>query len=137
MTSASPSYMFVYGTLLPGLAPPVIADVVNTLRLVGPATVRGRLYDLGAYPGCILDDGSGAVHGVLLEIADPAVLEELDAYECYAAHDAAGSLFRRTICNAITADGRVVSTWVYVYNRALSHARLIQREETDYRHHHG
>jgi gamma-glutamylcyclotransferase (GGCT)/AIG2-like uncharacterized protein YtfP len=125
--------MFVYGTLLPGLAPPLIADVVNTLRVVGPATVHGRLYDLGAYPGCVLDDGAGAVHGMLLEIANPAVLEELDAYECYAAHDAAGSLFRRTVCDAITADGRVVSTWVYVYNRDLSRARLIESGRYDRR----
>jgi gamma-glutamylcyclotransferase (GGCT)/AIG2-like uncharacterized protein YtfP len=133
MPLITPSYIFVYGTLLPGLVPPVIADVVKTLRVVGPATVRGRLYDLGAYPGCVLDDGAGALHGVLLEIANPAVLEELDAYECYAAHDAAGSLFRRTVCDAITADGQVVSTWVYVYNRDLSHARLIESGRYDRR----
>jgi gamma-glutamylcyclotransferase (GGCT)/AIG2-like uncharacterized protein YtfP len=125
MKGREPAYLFVYGTLRRGLAPPVIADVVNRLRVEGPATIRGRLYDLGDYPGCVLDDEGGAVHGVLLEIADPGVLEALDAYECYAAHDAAGSLFCRTVCDAVTADARVVSAWVYVYNRDLSDARLI------------
>src|SRR5689334_9309341 len=91
MTSAMsedlPRFVFVYGTLLPGLAPPVIADVVNTLRVIGPATVPGRLYHLGAYPGCVLDGAcDGVIHGQLLEIPDPAALERLDWYEGYAAH---------------------------------------------------
>jgi gamma-glutamylcyclotransferase (GGCT)/AIG2-like uncharacterized protein YtfP len=126
MAIESPRHVFVYGTLLPGLAPPVIADVVNTLRVVGPATIPGRLYHLGAYPGCVLDAaGDGVIHGQLLELPDPAVLERLDWYEGYAAHDDAGSLFLRTTCPATLADGRQVPAWVYVYNREVSPARRI------------
>src|SRR4051812_45836126 len=98
MPDPDPVHVFVYGTLLPGLAPPMIADVVARMREVGPATVPGRLYDLGAYPGCAIDDACDAlIHGQLLELTDPtAQLDRLDAYEGYAAHDDAGeSLFRR------------------------------------------
>src|SRR6185436_15278063 len=67
--AAPMSFLFVYGTLLPGHAPAAMRDVVASLRPVGPATVRGRLYHLGAYPGLVLDagDASGVVHGMLLE----------------------------------------------------------------------
>lgn len=126
MPDDSPRYVFVYGTLLPGLAPPVIADVVNTLRVVGPGTVPGRLYHLGAYPGCVLDGMcDGVIHGQLLAIPDPAVLERLDWYEGYAAHDDAGSLFLRTVCDVTLEQGGQVRSWIYVYNRPVPPARLI------------
>jgi gamma-glutamylcyclotransferase (GGCT)/AIG2-like uncharacterized protein YtfP len=124
--ASPPEYIFVYGTLRPGLAPPVIADVVDALRIVGPASVPGRLYDLGPYPGCVLVDGEETlVHGVLLELPNKSLLAQLDDYECYAAHDAAGSLFLRTTCQATMADGQCVDAWIYVYNRRLGGARLI------------
>jgi gamma-glutamylcyclotransferase (GGCT)/AIG2-like uncharacterized protein YtfP len=125
----NPDHIFVYGTLLPGLAPRVIADVVAQLRLVGPATVRGWLYDLGAYPGCVLDGDCGRlVHGQLLELTDlPMQLERLDGYEGCAAHDDTGQcLFVRTTCDAIRPDGSAVRAWVYVYNRDVSRARRIE-----------
>jgi gamma-glutamylcyclotransferase (GGCT)/AIG2-like uncharacterized protein YtfP len=121
-----PTHIFVYGTLRPGLAPPVIADVVKRLRVVGPATVCGRLFDFGAYPGCALSDREDClVHGVLLELPNQAIFEQLDEYECYAAHDAAGSLFLRTTCQATLDCAERVETWIYVYNRDLAGARLI------------
>jgi gamma-glutamylcyclotransferase (GGCT)/AIG2-like uncharacterized protein YtfP len=48
----------VYGTLRPGRAPAAVAAVVATLRPLGAARVRGRLYDLGAYPGAVPDSGA-------------------------------------------------------------------------------
>jgi gamma-glutamylcyclotransferase (GGCT)/AIG2-like uncharacterized protein YtfP len=132
MSASFPGHVFVYGTLLPGLAPPVIAEVVNALRIMGTASVRGLLYDLGAYPGCVLTDSNDSlVHGVLLELPNQAVLSQLDEYECYAAHDAAGSLFLRTKCQAALDEGRCVETWIYVYNRPLAGARLISSGRYD------
>ena len=126
MSAELPRFVFVYGTLLPGLAPAVIADVVATLRVVGPGTVPGRLYHLVAYPGCILDEGCDTlIHGQVLEIPDQAVLERLDWYEGYAAHDDAGSLFLRTVCDVTLASGGQVRSWLYVYNRSVKAARLI------------
>ena len=132
MSASFPGYVFVYGTLRPGLAPPVIAGVVNSLRIIGSASVRGLLYDLGAYPGCVLTDSKESlVHGVLLALSSQDVLEQLDEYECYAAHDAAGSLFLRTTCRATLDDGRCIETWIYVYHRPLAGARLISSGRYD------
>jgi gamma-glutamylcyclotransferase (GGCT)/AIG2-like uncharacterized protein YtfP len=130
MLPPSPRHVFVYGTLLPGLAPPVIADVVSRLRVVGPGSVPGRLYHFGAYPGCVLaggEDCDTVIHGTLLELPmdDPAVLARLDWYEGYAAHDDAGSLFLRLACAVDTPAGGQVRAWVYVYNRDASRARPI------------
>lgn len=132
MKARESSLIFVYGTLLPGLAPPVIAGVVNSLRIMGSGSVRGLLYDLGAYPGCVLTDSNESlVHGMLLEVPNQAVLAQLDEYECYAAHDAAGSLFLRTMCQATLDEGPCVETWIYVYNRPLAGARLISSGRYD------
>jgi gamma-glutamylcyclotransferase (GGCT)/AIG2-like uncharacterized protein YtfP len=123
----APRHLFVYGTLLPGLAPPIIADVVNRLRIVGEATVPGQLYDFGEYPGCTLDaDCDSLIHGKLLELPDQALLDQLDWYEGYAAHDASGSLFLRTICAATMTNGERIRAWAYVYNRVVSSARRIE-----------
>jgi gamma-glutamylcyclotransferase (GGCT)/AIG2-like uncharacterized protein YtfP len=120
--------LFVYGTLLPGRAPAEIADVVNALVPVGPATVRGRLYDLGEYPGVILngpaDDEADTIPGQVFALPpDPPALaralQRLDAYEAYYPDDPAHSLFvrRRTAIHRL--DGLTQSCWIYVYNQAL------------------
>ena len=56
-THPTMKHLFVYGTLLTGLAPDAVAGVVHRCRVVGAGVVRGRLFDLGAYPGCVLDGG--------------------------------------------------------------------------------
>ena len=60
-------YLFVYGTLLPELAPAKMAKAVARLKLVGTATIRGRLYDLGNYPGARLG-GGGRIRGRVFEV---------------------------------------------------------------------
>jgi gamma-glutamylcyclotransferase (GGCT)/AIG2-like uncharacterized protein YtfP len=134
MTASGPNHLFVYGTLLPGLAPAAVAEVVNRLRIVGPGMVRGRLFHLGSYPGCVIDsECESVVHGQVLEIPAPIepVLARLDWYEDFVASDAAGSLFVRTTCDVTLADGGQIEAWVYVYNRDVSRARLIESGRYD------
>ena len=50
--------LFAYGTLRPGHAPDEIAPAVEKLRRVGEGFVTGVLYDLGNYPGAVLDPSS-------------------------------------------------------------------------------
>jgi gamma-glutamylcyclotransferase (GGCT)/AIG2-like uncharacterized protein YtfP len=121
-------HLFVYGTLLPGQAPPSIADTVNQLTIIGPASTPGLLYHLGSYPGCVLTpDCANPIQGQLLELPHPIepLLAKLDWYEDYVASDPEGSLFTRTTCQARLKDGRRLPAWIYVYNRDVSKARLI------------
>ena len=120
MSSVSgPRYLFVYGTLRPGHAPAGIAAQVGTLRELGPAAIRGTLYDLGAYPGAVIDRSAGTtIDGTILRLPDdPSVLAALDAYEGFVPTDRARSLFVRARTSATLADGRRLACWVYVYNR--------------------
>jgi gamma-glutamylcyclotransferase (GGCT)/AIG2-like uncharacterized protein YtfP len=118
-------HLFLYGTLLPGLARPPAAALVAQLRPVGPATVPGRLYDLGPYPA-LVPDADSSVRGELFALAaDPGLLAAFDEYEDCVASDPAGGLYRRVEAIATLADGRAVACWVYVYNRDVGAAALI------------
>jgi gamma-glutamylcyclotransferase (GGCT)/AIG2-like uncharacterized protein YtfP len=119
--------LFLYGTLLPELARPALAAHVARLTPLGPATVRGRLYDLGPYPGLILDAiPAGPVAGELFALpADPAVLRALDEYEGYDPTGPAACLFRRVECEATVPGGGTVPCWVYVYAGDVSRAEPV------------
>ena len=73
--------------------------------VVGPGTVRGRLLDLGRYPGLV--DGSGRVRGEVYRLDDPELLPVLDREEGYN--------FVRRQGIVTLAGGRRVRAWLYRY----------------------
>jgi gamma-glutamylcyclotransferase (GGCT)/AIG2-like uncharacterized protein YtfP len=77
---------------------------------IGPARLRGRLYDLGPFPG-FADGRSGDwVQGELYRLTgpDPAkLLDSLDRYE--------GRAFRRVVREAESPDGAKTEAWVYLF----------------------
>ncbi|AHE98094.1 hypothetical protein THITH_07275 [Thioalkalivibrio paradoxus ARh 1] len=81
--------MFVYGTLLRGLAR---AQLLRDARLLGLAWIPGRLFDLGAWPG--LRHGPGRVIGELYEVDTPT-LARIDRIEDYDPRDPQRSLYLR------------------------------------------
>ena len=116
-----PILLFVYGTLHPELAPPEIADVARTLKFVSPGTVRGRLHDLGEYPGLVLDDSPCAplVAGDIFAVPDGKTLAALDAYEGFPPGSPGASEFERTHIAVTLTDGSEGTCWVYVYNTGV------------------
>jgi len=119
--------VFVYGTLLRGER---AADRIARHRpaAVVPARVRGRLLDLGAYPG--LDaaadaDGPGA-HGELVRFTDVrAALATLDPYEDFRAHGDPANLYHRMVVVAETGDGARVPAWGYALARPPADAPVV------------
>ncbi len=101
-----PGLLFAYGTLGPA-GPEEVAR-----RGWVTDAIRGRLYDLGPYPGVVdVDDpGAGWVEGDVRPVDRRELLESLDSYE-----GVAEGLFRRVV--ATTRGGRRV--WVYLYARPL------------------
>lgn len=87
----------------------------------GRCLLPGRLYDLGAYPGLVLD-GDGGVVAERFTVLDEAAMARLDRYEGYDTHDPEGSLFRRVVLDCLDPP---VPVWCYLYNRALADAPLI------------
>jgi gamma-glutamylcyclotransferase (GGCT)/AIG2-like uncharacterized protein YtfP len=111
--------LFIYGTLLPDLVRPPLDALVAKLTPIGAATVKGRLYDLGPYPGIVLDETAPQVRGELLALPeDPAILASLDDYEgsCH---------YCRVKCRAMAANGEVATCWVYECHADLSQADAI------------
>jgi gamma-glutamylcyclotransferase (GGCT)/AIG2-like uncharacterized protein YtfP len=119
-------YLFLYGTLRPAKVAKEAADIVRRLRRVGPARVFGRLYDLGEYPGAVLDSlARTSIRGELFELPnDPYILSALDKYEEFD-KDNGKSLFVRKKTNVEVSDGRRLESWIYVYNRDPGDARVI------------
>jgi gamma-glutamylcyclotransferase (GGCT)/AIG2-like uncharacterized protein YtfP len=121
-------YLFSYGTLQPGLAPGEIAPSVSQMREVGKGVVRGTLYDLGDYPGAILDPLSeleilGTVYRLPL---DEEVLRRIDAYEAYYPESPEKSLFLRMVCPVKFDKGRTLPCWIYVYNGSTAGAPILR-----------
>lgn len=123
-----PELLFIYGTLHPERAPAAIAATARRLRPLGGATVRGRRYELGEYPGVVLSGDIGdQVRGELFLLPEgaegAAVLARLDAYEDFRPADPAGSLFLRQRTQATLEDGTQRACWVYTYNHPLPENR--------------
>jgi gamma-glutamylcyclotransferase (GGCT)/AIG2-like uncharacterized protein YtfP len=110
--------LFVYGTLRPDLTCDRGYEARMRLmaesRIVAHGDVRGRLFDLGPYPGLVEARRRGSrVHGVLLDLPSPqATFRWLDPYE-----DATGTptdeyvrILRRVTCSS----GRKSTAWVYM-----------------------
>ncbi len=98
--------LFAYGTLVPREPGP--------RRRAGwrPDAVRGRLYDLGPYPGLVdLDDpGASWVEGFVRPVDEAELTGRLDPYE-----GVDEGLYRRE--PTTTRAGR--PAWVYTYARPL------------------
>lgn len=120
-------YLFAYGTLQPGRAPKEIARVVAKLSPVGKGHVHGVLYDLGEYPGAILNLSSNRrITGTVLRLPDaPGILQQLDKYEGFDPGAPATSLFLRKLHPVALAADRILQCWIYVYNRKPGTARIL------------
>jgi gamma-glutamylcyclotransferase (GGCT)/AIG2-like uncharacterized protein YtfP len=104
-------HLFVYGLLQSGQS---LGQSLGGIADRQPAWIRGRLFDLGAYPGWQpANDAKAAVHGELLVLADPAAtLTETDRIEgCadYTDH----ALYHRVLVRANMEDGEGVLAWCY------------------------
>lgn len=78
-----PMHLFVYGTLLSNIPSSMSKFLRRRASLVGKATVAGKLFDLGMYPGFVAggeDKVVGELYLIKPENAEQT-MEMLDAYE--------------------------------------------------------
>ncbi|WP_311268686.1 gamma-glutamylcyclotransferase family protein [Sphingobium sp. WCS2017Hpa-17] len=109
-----PAYLFVYGTLRAGFDGPMARWLRSAARLLGPATIGGRLYRVADYPG-LVPGPVGLVQGDLYALTDvTAILARLDEYEEIAAHHPLPHEYRRDLSVVQTTDGPVTA-WIYAY----------------------
>jgi gamma-glutamylcyclotransferase (GGCT)/AIG2-like uncharacterized protein YtfP len=114
--------LFVYGTLRRGSRNSMHHLLARGATLVGPARMRGRLFDLGAYPGFVPSDTLPAwVRGELYALANSTdMLARLDAYEGCGPEDVQPHEFRRIRREARGEGGAISLAWVYAYGGPLT-----------------
>lgn len=105
--------LFVYGTLRRRSRHPMARQLAQKARYLGTATIAGRLYDLGRYPGLLEPAAAGdRVHGDLYDLGDdPATLPAMDAYEN--AESPLPAFFDRQRASIRLDDGDECAAWVY------------------------
>ncbi len=112
--------LFAYGTLR--REAPMHALLAGSARFVGEAVFRGRLWDLGAYPGVTDSRFRGdQVRGELFALAEEgreSLLDSLDRYE--------GEAFERALREVVTADGETCAAYVYIFLGSTRGGRRIE-----------
>src|SRR6267143_82706 len=98
--------VFVYGTLRRGGARAMSTLFPNS-KFIADAKVSGSLYDLGAYPGLLINESNSLVTGEVYEV-DDEILNQLDDIE-------ASSYYRRTQVEISLGANRKAS-WIYEPN---------------------
>jgi gamma-glutamylcyclotransferase (GGCT)/AIG2-like uncharacterized protein YtfP len=125
------SLLFVYGTLRPFVAIPMANRLAAGGHHLGTGKTRGRLYDLGAYPGLTRPRARREwVVGDVYRIRNPRMLRVLDRYEAGAR--TVRPTFVRVPC-VVTLMRLRRRAWVYLYRRSVLHAARIA--SGDYRQH--
>ena len=100
--------LFSYGTLITGaLSSRIDALIADHCIAQWEGWVRGRLFDLGSYPGAVPAARRGErVHGRVLELQRPGqVLPLIDQYEGYDPRAPHKSLYLREVVRVSPANG--------------------------------
>lgn len=127
MMHDSVRHLFVYGTLRPGFDNPFARRLAIDADYVSPASMQGRLYDVGRYPAVVrsarLEDG---VIGDLYRLPPSSgLLAWLDDYEGCGPRFARPHEYVREALTVSALDGAEVVAWVYLFNRNVRRLRPI------------
>lgn len=121
-------HLFVYGTLMSGAGHRMGARLQREARLVGPGRIKGRLYDLGAYPALVeTGPADGDVYGEIFELTDPArSFRWLDAYEGIVPGREAQCDYMRVERSVRLEMGGEPAAYVYVYRAPVQGRPIIE-----------
>jgi gamma-glutamylcyclotransferase (GGCT)/AIG2-like uncharacterized protein YtfP len=120
-------HLFVYGSLM-STARHAMGDRLRAeARLIGAATIQGRLYRVSWYPGAAEStDPEQRVHGELYALDAPArALAWLDAYEGTAPGSRESGEYSRVERPVRLDSGREITAWVYLYRADVSGLLLV------------
>ena len=99
-------FVFIYGTLRRG-SPGSMSIRFPKSKFIAEAKVNGSLYDLGPYPGLLIDESNSLVTGEVYQV-DDELLNELDEFE------ASSNYLRKQV--EISLGGQRKKCWTYVPN---------------------
>jgi gamma-glutamylcyclotransferase (GGCT)/AIG2-like uncharacterized protein YtfP len=121
--------LFVYGSLRRGFHHSAYQYISNYFRCVGPATVKGRLYDMGDYPAAVPTHEDAYIVGELYELNNKDefgwAFGQIDDYEGINPEIGEIPLYRRSITN-VFCNGLNSMAWIYWYNGDVSGHPVIE-----------
>lgn len=126
------NYLFVYGTLRKALDGSLHPYLKNRAEFIGNATLPGKLYQIGMYPGAApIPAGSRhIVQGELYRLFRPRwLLQQLDDYEECGSHFPAPHEYQRKQENVSLSDNTHLQAWTYIYQHSTCGLKLIYKGE--------
>jgi gamma-glutamylcyclotransferase (GGCT)/AIG2-like uncharacterized protein YtfP len=119
--------LFVYGTLKRQSKHPMAKRLMMQSEFTGEATIGGKLFSLGSYPGLALIGGpADLVHGEVVRLRTPELsFRWIDEYEGCGPNVPEPHYFRRVVVPVALRSGATLDAWVYVYLKSISPARHI------------
>jgi gamma-glutamylcyclotransferase (GGCT)/AIG2-like uncharacterized protein YtfP len=113
----SKNYLFVYGTLRLGHELKLKDKIIDDLKYISKASVKGSLFDLGKYPGAVQGRVKTEIAGELFMVNNPErVFKILDKYENFLSEQKQNSEFVRKRSRVTLLSGKSINAWVYWYN---------------------
>ena len=129
MTNHASHYVFVYGSLRSGFQSPAYEYISRYFNFFGDARVKGKLFDLGDYPGGIPTQEDSFIVGELYIVKEDGefswAIAQLDDYEGVVVEPNERPLYRREIVDVFVNDA-IVPAWIYWYNGDVSGKPVIQ-----------
>jgi gamma-glutamylcyclotransferase (GGCT)/AIG2-like uncharacterized protein YtfP len=121
-------YIFIYGMLRRGRGRHINCVLNQRGIFIGDGVFRGRLYDIGHYPGAVYSNSeSDLVKGDVYLLPEPeSVLEVLDRFEGCTPDGASRGEFFRERTTVFLENRRGVLALIYIYNRATEGLRVVQ-----------
>jgi gamma-glutamylcyclotransferase (GGCT)/AIG2-like uncharacterized protein YtfP len=111
--------LFVYGSLMSSSRHPVGDRLRREARLIGEASIAGRLYEISWYPGLVArGQPDEFVQGEVYALERPAhALAWLDQYEGLVPGDPDAGEYERVERPVQLATGETIAAWVYLYRK--------------------
>ena len=111
--------LFVYGSLRSGFRHPAYEYLARYFHLLGNATVKGKLYDMGEYAAAVATDEERFIYGELYEINKAIefdwAIAQLDDYEGIDSEPGEQPLYKREVVTAYLNGGKI-EAWIYWFN---------------------
>jgi len=117
--------LFIYGSLLQ-TDNEFGGYLKQNSKLYKQGKFKGKLYDIGEYPGAIFyPNGDYYVNGSIVQIDNPIeTLKHIDNYEGFGDDQLQPNLFIRELLKIETKSG-TEECWVYLYNYPTTQLRQI------------
>lgn len=123
------NHLFVYGSLLSGFKSHAYEYIRKYFKLLGEATIKGTMYDMGEFPVVVSQDTGRVIKGELYEINNPNefsfAMAQLDDYEGLYPEEGEEVFYEREAAD-VNFNGETVTAWVYWYNRDVADKRIVE-----------